>query len=100
MVEITGKGEVEGVVDLVCDICDQSCQVETGHDNWRAVEHATLFGHWGYHSNNKDMTEHECHMCEDCYDKVKKFIEEDLKGRVRINEYLIGQSKRKLPWLL
>lgn len=82
------------VVDILCDICECSCRVE------KCYEYATLFAHWGYWSNNKDMTEHECHMCEKCYEKVKEFIEKTLKGQVRIEEYLIGHPKRKKPWLL
>jgi hypothetical protein len=68
------------VVGYTCDICGGSCG--KGMKSVDASEYATLRANWGYWSD-KDLTWHECHMCERCFDKVKQFIEQELKGTVR-----------------
>lgn len=75
------KGEVtrEDVVDVTCDICGASCKNDWG------FEFATLKSKWGY-SSKKDMEEHECELCETCYDKVVAFVE-SLGGKVQVREY-------------
>lgn len=76
------KGEVlgEDVVDVTCDICGNSCK----KDQW-GYEFATLKSKWGY-TSSKDMEEHECELCESCYDKVIAFIK-SLGGKVQVREY-------------
>lgn len=68
----------------ICDICHKTCVPNDLRDNtkWNDnVEFATIKAHWGYCSR-KDCEEHECIVCEGCYDKVEKFIE-SLGGEVR-----------------
>ena len=77
--EIKQKVEVEKVVDIQCDICGKSCTTVEVCGN---IEFATLSAKWGY-DTRKDLKEHECHMCEDCFDKIKDFIENQLKGKIR-----------------
>ncbi len=61
-----------------CDICKQDCkQSDYG------PEYATLRAKWGYYSN-KDLEDHRCDLCEACYDKVRDFIENTLKGKVSV----------------
>lgn len=65
-----------------CDICGQACKKESYCD----YEYALLNAAWGYDSN-KDLEEHRCIMCEDCYDKVRAFIEKTLGGKIEITRY-------------
>lgn len=86
--EVRKEVLVERAVDIVCDVCGKSCTESLG-----GPEYATLKAHWGYESN-KDLEEHECHLCEGCYDKVKDFIEQTLNGKVYVYEYHIGSGER------
>jgi hypothetical protein len=82
--EMREKRLVDEVVGYVCDICGSPCLKESGSNRLESSEHATLRADWGYWSEGKDETAHECHMCESCYDKVRRFIEDELKGKVRV----------------
>lgn len=83
--EIKREATETKVVGYECDVCGHSCKMEvTTHGDGNQV-FATLHGHWPYGSKY-DTEDHECHMCESCYDKVKEFIE-SLGGRVRIRGY-------------
>lgn len=64
------------VVGHICDMCSRECP----HN-----EYAILTAEWGYYSNNKDLTTNESHLCENCFDKVKDFIDSQ-GGRVRTLE--------------
>ena len=77
--EIRTKQEVIKVKGYICDICNKECRNEK--DPFSDYEYAILSAQWGYFSN-KDLTAHECHMCESCFDQVKEFIE-SLGGKVR-----------------
>jgi len=58
------KIEVALVKDIVCNKCGEICT---------QLEHAGLKASWGYHSN-KDLEDHESHLCEECYgDIIKSF---------------------------
>jgi protein-arginine kinase activator protein McsA len=81
--EIRTPQLTELVTGYVCDVCGRNCAKEPGEDRSYTDEHATLSGKWGFWSDDKDLTWHECHLCESCYDKVRRFIEEELKGTVR-----------------
>jgi hypothetical protein len=81
--EIRRTKQVDVVVGFSCDICGQNCAKHSSETCSDASEHATLSADWGYWSDNKDLTWHECHMCEACFDKVREFIEHDLRGTVR-----------------
>ena len=78
--------QVEVVADYICDVCGESCSRDERIDPPHAAEYATLSAEWGFWSKGKDLTWHECHLCEPCFDKVKRFIEEDLKGTVRTGD--------------
>jgi hypothetical protein len=82
--EIREKKLVDEIVGYVCDICNNPCFREVGASLSDSTEYAILRAEWGYWSGDKDGTVHECHMCELCYDKVRQFIEENLKGSVRV----------------
>lgn len=67
------KSEVD---DIVCDICNKSCKGRCD------IECATLAATWGYDSR-KDGEIHTCDLCEDCYEKIRQFIE-SLGGTVHV----------------
>ncbi len=81
--EIRKEVKVEKIVGFTCDICKKPCNHTT--EEPEAFEYATLHGHWGYFSG-KDQQDHECHMCENCYDEVKEFVDK-LGGQVRVRHY-------------
>jgi hypothetical protein len=66
------------ITDILCDICDKSCY----HENGYTPEYVCIDQSWGY-SSNKDGTRTQCDICESCFDKVKDFIVNTLKGKVR-----------------
>lgn len=72
----------EVVVDITCDICGKSCKKECG------FEYASLesVDGWGYDSR-KDGEVHEADICEECYDKIREYIEKVLKGKIRVSIY-------------
>lgn len=65
--------------DIICDICNRSIKKIGGYTE----EYVELFVTWGYNSN-KDGEVHNCDMCEECYDKVRDFIEKTLHGKIQI----------------
>lgn len=71
-----GKKLVKKVVDIICDVCGNSCK-----DHLENFEYGLLEASWGY-TSKKDLERHECYMCEDCYDKVFSFIE-SIGGKVK-----------------
>jgi cobalamin biosynthesis protein CobT len=64
---------------LDCDICGQTTKPEGYCDQ----EYAKLTAIWGYDSKH-DGEMHSCTMCEECYQRVREFIEEQLKGKVNV----------------
>jgi hypothetical protein len=85
--EMREKWLADENVGYTCDICNKPCFKENGANRLDSDEHATLRAEWGYWSDgSKDGTVHECQMCEACYEKVRFFIEHELKGKVRVTE--------------
>lgn len=85
--EIREKRLAEEIVGYTCDICNNSCFKEGGPSLGPSSEHAVLRAEWGYWSDgSKDGTVHECHMCEACYEKVRRYIEHELAGKIRVDE--------------
>jgi hypothetical protein len=82
--ELRRTKHTEEVIGFVCDVCGNPCAKESGDQGLHADEHAVLSAEWGYWSEGKDLTYHECHLCEPCYDKVRNYIEKVLMGRVRV----------------
>ena len=85
--KITKKVEIDKTVGFICDACGLTCakaKDENGNDE--GYEYATIKATWGYFSN-KDQQRHRCDLCEDCYDRVRGFIESELKGKIKISHY-------------
>lgn len=53
---------------IICDVCGKDCF--GGCDN----EFATVKATWGYDSE-KDLIQHNFHLCEGCFDKAVDFLE-------------------------
>ena len=86
MSEVIKEVLVSKVVDVICDICGNSCKDSEDKN----LEYAEIYipgGGWGFDSG-KDGENHICHMCEGCYDKVRNFIENELGGKIRVDCYL------------
>ncbi len=67
------------ITDIICDLCGKSCW--KGDPNNRkdgGFEYAELLARWGYYSDNKDTDKWECHICEDCCDKLP------FKNKIRV----------------
>lgn len=60
--------------DIICDICGLSCMSACSMEDPAMAEYAVLEGVWGYCSH-KDGERYSCEMCENCFDKVKAFID-------------------------
>jgi hypothetical protein len=65
------KNELE---DIVCDVCGRSCMTQCSMGDPAMAEWALLEAMWGYCSR-KDGESYKCEMCEDCFDKVRAFID-------------------------
>lgn len=67
-------GEVKriDIIDILCDCCGKSCRQRMDY------ECANFCAQWGYDSN-KDEVNWDFYFCEECSDKIFKFIE-DLKN--------------------
>jgi hypothetical protein len=90
--ELRRRKQVEEVIGYLCDVCSNSCFKETGNQRLHSTEHAVLSADWGFWSDGKDLTRHECHLCESCYEKVRKYIEQVLHGRVRVIDYSLAED--------
>jgi hypothetical protein len=84
--ELRQPRQVEEVTGYICDVCGNSCS-KVADDPVESAEYALLSAEWGYWSDGKDLTRHECHLCELCYDKVRHYIEQVLHGKVRVIDY-------------
>ena len=73
---------------MQCDVCRKSCKDAMGLKD----EYATLHASFGYGSL-KDLQDHECRICEDCYDKIAAFITQ-LGGQIRIMKAQIAWGKK------
>ena len=59
--KITGKVEIESVMDVMCDVCQLSTRVTSG-----GLQFATLHAHWG-DGTKHDGERYELHLCENCF---------------------------------
>jgi len=75
----TEEVKQEIVKDIICDCCGKSCFEICDY------EYAQLRATWGYGSH-RDTEQWNCDLCEQCSDKVKKYIEE-LGGKITVNYY-------------
>lgn len=80
--------EVQTLIGHRCDICGREMldpSVVGTADLNDICDHAKLEANWGYFSN-KDRQVHTCDMCEECYDKVREYIEVSLGGKISIKQ--------------
>lgn len=66
--QIKEKVSKESLVDILCDICGESCTKEYNLE----VGHLEAF--WGYGSK-KDGESTLIELCEDCFDKMVEYAE-------------------------
>jgi len=59
------------VYDIVCDICNKSCLND--FKDPQMAEYAVLEAFWGY-SSRKDNSKSYYEICENCFDKIEKYI--------------------------
>jgi hypothetical protein len=90
--EMRQTKQTEEVIGYVCDVCGNSCFKVAGQQRMDSTEYAVLSAEWGFWSDGKDLTRHECHLCELCYEKVRKYIEQVLHGRVRVIDYSLAED--------
>ena len=76
--------EVQEITDIICDICGHSCKKDI-ESNICDYEYATLSASWGYYSN-KDAVTWVCNICENCADKIMKYIV-SIGGNIQVNRY-------------
>ncbi len=77
------------VVEIICDLCNKSISDDCD------FEFAELKATWGYDSR-KDCEAHTCHMCEDCYDKIRVYIH-SIGGVVHVENYSPGGGPVSVP---
>jgi hypothetical protein len=85
--ELRRRKQTEEVIGYICDVCGIPCFKAEGVQGPHSTEFAVLSADWGFWSDGKDCTRHECHLCESCYGKVRNYIEQVLHGTVRVWEY-------------
>ena|SRR3989344_3108321 len=89
--EIRKKVEIEKTTGYLCDVCQSSCN-KSADPRFEEHEYAILTANWGYHSK-RDCIRSECHLCEECYEKVNDFIK-SLGGTVReCDDYLLKEGR-------
>lgn len=59
--KVTGRVEVEAVIDVRCDVCSVSTRLDLG-----GYQFGTLQAHWGYGSAHNGER-YEIHLCEGCF---------------------------------
>lgn len=72
----------QDVVGAICDMCHKPCVDPNSKTPDYEHEYGTLSASWGYYSNGKDLSHDECHLCENCFDEVRAFIQ-NKGGNVR-----------------
>lgn len=73
--------EVEEIVDVICDKCGKSCNIDTNHSLTRnsGLEYLTISGDWGYFSNH-DFETWSAHICQDCAEELAKVIKFEISN--------------------
>lgn len=66
--KITGRVEIETVIDFLCDACGSSTRPENG-----GLQYASLQAHWGYGTRH-DGERYELHLCENCFFKTIAYL--------------------------
>lgn len=77
--KITGRVEVETVIDVVCDVCCCSTRLDKGG------QFGTLQAHWGY-GNAHDGERYEVHLCEDCFFQTLAYLKQERRTQHLFSE--------------
>jgi hypothetical protein len=59
--KITGRFEMDAVVDVICDRCGGNTKTEGS-----GLKFGTMSAHWGYGSQHEGQV-YELHLCETCF---------------------------------
>ena len=78
--KITGRVEVETVIDVVCDVCRCSTRLDTGGNQFGALQ-----AHWGYGTAH-DGERYELHLCEDCFFQTLAYLKQERRIQNLFNE--------------
>ena len=78
--KVIEKVEVEGVTDVVCDVCKCSTEVPAG-----GLQFATLKAHWGYGSEH-DGELYELHLCEGCFFGTLAYLRQERRTQNMFSE--------------
>lgn len=73
--KLIGRIEIDGVTDVVCDICGGSTTIKDDYP----PEFATLKAAWGYPSKH-DGESYELDFCEDCFFQTLANLKEQRRG--------------------
>ena len=83
--KITGRVEIEGVPDVLCDVCRSSARLKSGGHQF-----GTLQAHWGYGSAH-DGQRYELHLCEECFFRTLACLKQE-----RRTQNLFAQDSQDL----
>lgn len=78
--KVIGTVEIEGVSDVVCDVCRLTTRVNGG-----GLQFATLQAYWGYGSKH-DGERWEIHLCEDCFFQAVAGLKQERRTQGLFNE--------------
>lgn len=78
--KITGKAEIESVIDVLCDVCQLPTRVTSGQ-----LQFATLQAHWGYGSKH-DGERYELHLCEGCFFQAVANLEQERRTQALFSD--------------
>tara|TARA_R110002124_G_scaffold287132_1_gene470621 strand:+ start:8141 stop:8443 length:303 start_codon:yes stop_codon:yes gene_type:complete len=84
--KIKEEKTVTGVVDIICDVCEESTS-----GNSYPPQHGVLSANWGYGSEH-DGERYEVHLCESCFFSALGSLR-----RARMTEFLFEEDTRQWP---
>jgi hypothetical protein len=78
--KVTGKVQIEGVIDVVCDVCLLTTLVKSD-----GFQFGTLQAHWGYGTKH-DGERYEVHLCEGCFFQAIANLKEQRRGQTMFRD--------------
>ena len=69
--KILGRVEQQAVIDVRCDICDESTRLANGN-----LQYGTLEAQWGYGAAH-DGERYEVHLCERCFFTTLAYLKQE-----------------------
>jgi hypothetical protein len=75
------KNEVNEIIDVVCDVCDDS----TSDNNRCGPQFGTLHAKWGSDTNHNSEA-YVVHLCESCFFQALANINEQRRGQLMFSE--------------